>query len=338
MAGKPKVAYEELVEAYQRGNTALAVASWFGVSDQTVFAALKRFGIKPRSNSIRTVSDKAILEAYARLGNGNAVAKELHTGAVYDVLKAHGIDVKEHRREQLTILDTPKERKLVVDLYYTGLSVTAIAIQLNCSVDPVRRILLEHNIQVETKPRLTNDDKQRMKKLYQKGMTFSDVAHIVGCHANTAMKVLNSEFPDIIRSKKVGPDGPRWRGGRFTHHGYSYVWIAPDDPFVSMAESKRGKGENGVRYALEHRIVMARHLGRCLLRHENVHHKNGDKLDNRPENLELWSEHQPKGQRSKDKAIEALEAFSDLPPDLREALRKYKDGQIPIADAPEAAE
>lgn len=66
-------------------------------------------------------------------------------------------------------------------------------------------------------------------------------------------------------------------------------------------------------YILEHRLVMERILGRSLFPKERVHHKNGNRADNNPGNLELWTVDHPPGQRVSDQVAWARQLLATYP-------------------------
>ncbi len=114
-----------------------------------------------------------------------------------------------------------------------------------------------------------------------------------------------------IKRDIVGVNHPNWKGGGYRHiEGYRMAYLQAGDSLYPMA--------NGLNYVLEHRLVMAKFLGRCLQPWEVVHHKNGIKDDNRIENLELASSN---SQHMKDHSKGYLDGYRQGLIDGREAAR-----------------
>lgn len=123
------------------------------------------------------------------------------------------------------------------------------------------------------------------------------------------------------RKRLTGEVGPP---GLVRKHGFKY--IGPDG-YVHVNDKRRKNGRG-----LEHRLVMERMLGRPLHDFENVHHINGIRDDNRPENLELWTKPQPCGQRPEDLVAWVAEFYPDLiQAELRARRREAKSGQLRLA-------
>ena len=160
-----------------------------------------------------------------------------------------------------------------------------------------------------------------------------------GAHSAKARRHGSAFGPFKGRSAKVCEvDGCNYRGARYGYCSTHYKWMQrTGNPAVrppkATYEKRSIKGKRatykyvtvnnhpilGSGQFMEHRVVMTDLLGRKLLSTENIHHINGDGMDNRIENLELWIVWQPPGQRLEDNVEWAMELLRQYKP---EALKE----------------
>lgn len=145
---------------------------------------------------------------------------------------------------------------------------------------------------------LAHGDPNATKKIRHKGCS------IDGCNGKHVSRTWCSKH--YSRWQKHGDplyEAPKSKGW-IDANGYKLIPV-PEWLITKHPEYAKYLKDNRL-VLREHRAVMIQHLGRPLFDKETVHHKNGDRLDNRIENLELWNSKHPSGQK-----VEDLLEFAD---------------------------
>ena len=169
------------------------------------------------------------------------------------------------------------------ELYQRGWSYPRLAERFGVKHHLISRIVHRQRIQPRHCGRYpvlhTPEQIGRAVALYQSGLSQQSIAEEFHVSQAWVGRVLRKQ--GVISRRTVrGIEHGNWKGGKtLSPGGYIEVRVCPESPYWQMA--------NMMGYVLEHRLVMAQHLDRCLTPKETVHHRNGDKTDNRLDNLEL---------------------------------------------------
>jgi len=187
----------------------------------------------------------------------------------------------------------PKQRLVdderVISTYNETKAVNKTAEMLGLGTATVSRILNKNNVvrhPVDHRadkymkfPGFYGGSKEEILDMYRSGLSMRDIAKKIGRSTTVVVRVVKKA--GISRPYQgSGPDHSMWKGERVsTGNGYWKVWVSPDDLLSQMRDFQG--------YVKEHRLVMARKMGRALRRTESVHHIDGDPNNNAPSNLEL---------------------------------------------------
>ena len=187
----------------------------------------------------------------------------------------------------------PQYEERIVELYARSKkSAAQIAVELQVSPQLVREALRRRGVKLKKGRRegshplieLTPMQMLDMVAAYKGGASAEYLGVKYAISPSTVTRRL-AEVGVVIRAPgfRTGEEHHGWVGGRHLVGGYVHVLVRENDPFFEMGSVRTGS----IRYCLEHRLVMARYLGRLLRDDETVHHIDNNRSNNDINNLQL---------------------------------------------------
>lgn len=181
----------------------------------------------------------------------------------------------------------PTEIKLAaLRAYEDGRSSFEVARLLGINHSTVRKWAKAAGINRERE--LPNEIKEAALSAYEAGFTLKETSAMLGVGTTTISYWV--KVNGVGRGQGISGLGPPIASG----NGYLVQTVGKDHWLYPHANGAAGYNS---RRMPQHRIVMAEHIGRPLRSNETVHHLNGDRADNRIENLELHPGSHGAGQR-----------------------------------------
>lgn len=224
-----------------------------------------------------------MLKDYEETKSVHRTAKRVGLGSttVHRILRANGIECDGLAIHRKRIRKLPAEDILLAE-YNAGASGSVIAKKYGCKSGTVHEALKKAGAVMRPRGNwvkvVTEDEAKEIVVQYKQLGSQAAVATLRGTSQTRVSKALR--MMGVACGRMSGANHPSWKGGKGpAPGGYIGVNIAVDDPLRCIGD-RAGR-------VMEHRLVMARSLGRPLTSDETVHHIDGDPENNDISNLQL---------------------------------------------------